>query len=65
MHLMKNVLKLLAKTVLISLGLTASAWATDPSIQRKTFYSGMATLTILNKEMNDIIKIDESLKESG
>ena len=41
--LMKNVLKTLAKSVLIPLGLTAAASATDAAIQKKRFRSGMAT----------------------
>ena len=41
--LMKNVLKTLAKSVLIPLGLTAAASATDAAIQKKLFRSGMAT----------------------
>ena len=40
---MKNVLKTLAKSVLIPLGLTATASATDATIQKKLFGSGMAT----------------------
>ena len=48
--LMKNELKMLmAKNVLIPLGLTAAS-ATDTDIQKKVFGSGMATLTILNKK---------------
>ena len=35
--LMKNVLKLLAKSVLIPLGLTATVSATDKVIQKKIF----------------------------
>ena len=50
--LMKNVLKLLAS-------------ATDAAIQKKIFGSGMTTLIISNKEMDDIMKIVKSLKESG
>ena len=40
---MKNVLKTLARSVLIPLGLTAAAAATDAAIQKKLFRSGMAT----------------------
>ena len=55
--LMKNELKMLmAKNVLIPVGLTAAS-ATDTDIQKKVFGSGMATLTILNKKMdNETIK---------
>ena len=59
------VLKPLAKSVLIRLGLTAVASATDTSIYKKMFGSGVTTLTILNEEMNDIMKIIKSLEESG
>ena len=62
---MKNVLKRLAKSVLIPLGFTAAASATDPAIQKKSFRSGMRTLIISKKEMNDIMKIVKPLKESG
>ena len=41
--LMKNVLKTLAKSVLIPLGLTAAASATDAAIQKKLFGLSMAT----------------------
>ena len=55
--LMKNLLKPLAKGVLIPLGLTAEASATDVAIDTKMFGSGVTTLIILNEEMNDIMKI--------
>ena len=45
--LMKNVLEPSAKSVLIRLGLTAAASATDAAIHKKMFGSGMTTLTIL------------------
>ena len=54
--LVENVLKPLAKSVLIPLGLTAAASATDAAIQKKIFELGIATLIILNEEMN-IMKI--------
>ena len=75
-----NVLKPLAKSVLIPLGLTAAASATDAAIHKKIFGSGMrprmlpsrpsdltrqTTLIISNEEMNDITKIIKSLDESG
>ena len=40
---MKNVLKLLAKSVLIPLGLTEAASAADAVTQQKMFGSGMTT----------------------
>ena len=63
--LKKNVLKPLTKSVLIPLGLTAAALATDASIQKKLFGSGMTTLVNSNEEMHDIIKIIKSLEESS
>ena len=65
LRLMKNVLKPLLKSVLIPLGLTAVASATDAAIQKKIFGSDMTTLIISNEEMDDIIKIVKSIKESG
>ena len=41
-----NVLKQLAKSVLIPLGLTAAASATDAAIHNKIFGSGMTTLIL-------------------
>ena len=62
--LIGNVLKPLAKSILIPLGLTAAVSATDAAIRKKMFGSGTMTLTISNKEMNDM-KIVKSLEESG
>ena len=50
-----NVLKPLAKSVLIPLGLTAAASATDAAIQKKMFGSGVTTLIISNEEANNIM----------
>ena len=61
--LIGSVIKPLAKSVLIRLGLTASA--TDVAIHKKIFGSGMTTLIISNEEMNNIIKINKSLEETG
>ena len=63
--LIKNVLKPLAKSVSIPLGLTAAAWATDAAIHKEMFGSGMTTLIISKEEMYDIMKIVKSLEESG
>ena len=52
-----NVLKPLAKSVLIPLRLTAAASATDAAIQKKIHGSGTTKLIILNEEMGDIMKI--------
>ena len=62
---MKNVLKLLAESVLIPLGLTAPATATDAAIRKKRFRSGNATLITSNEEMNNIIKTINPLEESS
>ena len=70
--LIGNVLKPLATSVLIPLGLTAAS-AADAFIYKKMFGSGMwpldlakrTTLIILKKEVNDVMKIVKSLEESG
>ena len=58
--LIGNVLKPLAKSVLIPLGLTPAASATDAAVHRKMLVSGTTTLIIPNEEMNDIMKIVKS-----
>ena len=63
--LIGNILKPLAKSVLIPLVLTAAAPATDAAIHKKMFGSGFTTSINSNEEMNDIIKIIKSLEESG
>ena len=65
MPLTGNVLKPLAKSVLISLGLTAAASATDATIHKKMFGSGNATLIISNEEVNGVTNIIKYLEESG
>ena len=55
--LIKNVIKPLAKSVLIPLGLTAAASAADSGIHKKILGSGNTTLIISKEEKNDIIKI--------
>ena len=62
---MKNVLKPLAKSVLILLGLTATVSATDAAIDKKMLLSGVTTLVNSNEEMNDIIEIVKLLEESA
>ena len=62
--LIKNVIKPLAKSVLIPLGLTAAASAADAGIHKKILGSGNTTLIISNNEMEDIIKIVKSLEGS-
>ena len=67
--LIKNVIKPLAKSVLIPLGLTAAASAADSRIHENILGSGhnnnITTLIISNDEIEDIIKIMKSLKDSG
>ena len=71
--LMKNVLKPLAKSVLIPLGLTAASAAINAAIHKKTFgsrrpldlSSRTTILIILDEEMNNIMSIVKSLEESG
>ena len=65
--LIKSVIKPLAKSVLIPLGLTAAASAADAGIHKKILGSGHnnTTLIILNDEMDGILKIVKSLKNSG
>ena len=62
---MKDMLKPLAKSVLITVGLTAAASVTDVPIFQKIFGSGMSTSMISNKEMNGITRIVQSLEEYG
>ena len=62
---MKNVLKPLAKSILIQLGLAASASATSAAIKKKVFGSGITTFIISNERMDDTLKIIKYLKESG
>ena len=65
--LIKNVIKPLAKSVLIPLGLTAAASAADAGIHKNILGSGYnnTTLIISNDEIEDIIKIVKSLEDSG
>ena len=61
----KNVLKPLAKSVVIPLGLIAAASGTDAAIYKNMFRSGITTFIISNEEMKDVMKIVKSLEESG
>ena len=63
--LIENVLKPLAKSFSIPLGLTAAASATDAAIYNKIIGSRTATLIISYEEINDIMKIVKALEESG
>ena len=56
-NLIGNVLKPLAKSILIPLGLTsAAAAATDAAIHKKVLASGTTTLIVSNEEMDDMKK---------
>ena len=66
--LMKSVIKPLAKSVLIPLGLTAAASAADAGTHKKVLGSGHnnnTTLITSNDEMDHILKIIKSLEDSG
>ena len=65
--LMKSVIKPLAKSVLITLGVAAAASAADAGIHKKILGSGHnnTTLIISNDGMDDILKIIKSLEDSG
>ena len=63
--LMKSVLTLLAKSVLIPLGLIAAASAADAAIQKKIYGSGTTALKISNEETEHIMKIVKLLEELG
>ena len=68
--LIQNVIKPLARSILIPLGLTAAASATDAGIHKKILGSGhnhpsSTTLIISNDEMEDVIKIVKCLEDSG
>ena len=63
--LIKNVIKPLAKSVLIPLGLTAAASVADAGIHKKILGSGNTTLIISNNDMEDLVKIVKSLEDSG
>ena len=58
--LTKYRLKTLAKSVLMPLVLTTETLATEASIQKKIFVSGIITL-IIPKKMKDITKIVKNL----
>ena len=60
-----NVLKPLTKSASTPSRLTAAALTTNVAIHKKMFGAGFTTITILNEEMNDIMKIVKSFEESG
>ena len=64
--LIKNVIKPLAKSVLVPLGLAAAASAADAGIHKKILGSGnMTTLIISYNKIEGIIKIVKSREDSG
>ena len=62
---LKKVAVPLAKNILSPLRITVVASAIDAGIQKKIHGSGMTTLIISNKDMNDIIKIAQALEDSN
>ena len=52
----------LAKNILALLGITVASSAIGVGIQKKIHGSGTTTLTVSNKEMNDIMKIVQALE---
>ena len=65
---MKSVIKPLAKSVLVPLGLTAAASAADAGIHKKILGSGHnnnTTLIISNDEMDNFSEIVKSLEDAG
>ena len=62
--LIKNVIKPIAKGVLVPLGFTTAASAADAGIHKKILESGTTTLIISNEEINDIMKIVQALEDS-
>ena len=63
---MKSLIQPFGESVLISLGLTAAASAADAGIHKKILGSGHnKTLITSNKKMENILKVVESLEDSG
>ena len=55
----------MAKNIIAPLGITAAALPIDAGIQKKIYAIGTTTLIISNEEMNDIMKIVQSLGDSN
>ena len=55
----------MAKNILALLGITAVASESDAGIQKEIHGSGTTTLMISNKEINDIMKIFQTLEDSN
>ena len=64
LQLIKNLLTLLAKSMLVSLGIAAAASATDAGIDKSVWQSRTAILIVSNQEMRDIMKKAKSLEDS-
>ena len=62
---MKNVLQPLAKSSLISSGLTAATLAVDERIYKKILGLGTTSITRSSEEMQHVMKLVKSLKDSG
>ena len=62
---MENVIKQLAESVLIPLGLTAAASEADAEIHKIILGSGTTTVIISNEEIKDIRKKNKSVEDSG
>ena len=62
---MKNVLRPLAKSSLISSGLTAAALTVDARIYKKILGLGTTSIIISSEEMQHVMKLVKSLKDSG
>ena len=64
--LMKSIIQPLVKSVLIPIGLTAAASASDSGIHKTILRSGHnTTLIISNDEMEAVLKVVRSLEDSG
>ena len=66
--LMKSVIKPLAKSALVPLGLTTAASAADAGIHKKILgssHKNNTTIIISNDGIDDILKIVKSLEDSG
>ena len=62
---MKHLLQLLAKSVLVPLESTPTASSTDAATQRNICGSRATTSIFLLEDLNDIMKIVKSLKDSN
>ena len=63
--LAKNVLRYVAKSVLIPLGLVAEALAANSGMHKIVFGLKTTVLITWNEEMNDVMKTAESLEDPG